>query len=75
MTHALERFEGVLQMQAGLIPDHLLIDHDGGRRTGEELAGLLNGLASIQGRCRAAVMQSCITATGRSVAAHSAAER
>jgi copper chaperone CopZ len=75
MTQALEQLEGVLEVQADVIPDHLLIDHDGSRRTGEEFASVLNGLPSIHGRCRAAVMQSCITATGRSLALHSLAER
>lgn len=58
----LERLEGVTRVEAETIPDHLLVDHDGLRRTGEELAAFVNGLAALQGRCRAAVMQSCITA-------------
>jgi copper chaperone CopZ len=58
----LERLDGVTRVEAETIPDHLLVDHDGLRRTGEELAGFVNGLAALQGRCRAAVMQSCITA-------------
>ena len=58
----LERLEGVTRVEAETIPDHLLVDHDGLHRTGEELAGFVNGLAALQGRCRAAVMQSCITA-------------
>ena len=58
----LERLEGVTSVEAEIIPDHLLVDHDGLRRTGEELASFVNGLAALQGRCRAAVMQSCITA-------------
>ncbi len=74
MTHALEQLEGVVNVQAGVVPVHLLIDQDTGRRTGEELARLVNALAVTQGRCRAAVMQSCITAPGRSLA-HAAAER
>lgn len=68
MTQALERYEGVFKVESDVIPDHLLIDHDRGVRTGEELARFVNGLATISGRCRAAVMQSCITATGRSLA-------
>jgi len=58
----LERLEGVSKVEADVISDHLLIDHDGLRRTGEELAGLLNELADLHGRCRVAVMKSCITA-------------
>jgi hypothetical protein len=73
MTHALEQFEGVVNVQAGVVPDHLLIDQDTGRRTGEELANLLNALVVRPG-CRAAVMQSCITAPDRSLT-HAAAER
>ena len=57
----LERLEGITRVEAETIPDHLLVDHDGLHRTGEELAGFVNGLAALQGRCRAAVMQSCIT--------------
>jgi len=58
----LERLEGITRVEAETIPDHLLVDHDGLHRTGEQLAGFVNGLAALQGRCRAAVMQSCITA-------------
>ena len=73
MTYALEQLEGVVNVQAGVVPDHLLIDQDTGRRTGEELASVVNALAVRHGRCRAALMQSCITAPGRSLA-HAAAE-
>jgi len=62
ILETLERLEGVASVEGETIPDHLLVDHDGLRRTGEELAGFVNGLAALQGRCRAAVMQSCITA-------------
>ena len=62
IIETLERLEGVTRVEAETIPDHLLVDHDGLRRTGEELAGFVNELAAQQGRCRAAVMQSCITA-------------
>jgi hypothetical protein len=62
IIETLERLEGVTQVEAETIPDHLLVDHDGLHRTGEQLAGFVNGLAALQGRCRAAVMQSCITA-------------
>ncbi len=62
IIETLERLEGVTRVEAETIPDHLLVDHDGLHRTGEELAGFVNGLAALQGRCRAAVMQSCITA-------------
>ena len=62
IIETLERLEGVTRVEVETIPDHLLVDHDGLRRTGEELAGFVNGLAALQGRCRAAVMRSCITA-------------
>ena len=62
ILETLERLEGVTRVEAETIPDHLLVDHDGLHRTGEELAAFVNGLAALQGRCRAAVMQSCITA-------------
>ena len=58
----LQGLEGVSKVEANAIPDHLLVDHDGVRRTGEELASFLNGFAAPNGRCHAAVMQSCITA-------------
>jgi hypothetical protein len=45
----LERLEGVTRVEAETIPDHLLVDHDGLRRTGESLAGFVNGLAALQG--------------------------
>jgi hypothetical protein len=59
---SLERLEGVAKVEADVIPDHLLIDHDGLHWTGEELASFLNELAELHGRCRASVMKSCITA-------------
>jgi len=62
ILETMQRLEGVARVEGETIPDHLLVDHDGLRRTGEELAGFVNGLAALQGRCRAAVMQSCITA-------------
>jgi len=62
IIETLERLEGVTSVEAETIPDHLLVDHDGLRRTGEELASFVNGLAALRGRCRAAVIQSCITA-------------
>lgn len=62
IIETLERLEGVTRVNAETIPDHLLVDHDGLRRSGEQLASFVNGLAALQGRCRAAVMQSCITA-------------
>jgi hypothetical protein len=57
-----------------MIPDHILVDYDG-RRTGEELADVINRLPGASGRCRAAVMQSCITAGIGPRAAHSLPER
>ena len=62
MVEALQRLEGVVKVEADLIPDHLLIDHDGRHLTEEQLAGFVNALAAAHGRCRAAVMRSCITA-------------
>jgi len=62
IIETLERLEGVTRVEAETIPDHLLVDHDGLRRTEEELAAFVNGLSFSQGRCRAAVMRSCITA-------------
>jgi hypothetical protein len=62
IVESLEHLEGVAKVEADVIPDHLLIDHDGLRRTGEELGSFLNGLSDLQGRCRATVMESCITA-------------
>jgi copper chaperone CopZ len=75
IIETLERLEGVTRVEAETIPDHILVDHDGLRRTGEELAGFVNGLAPLQGRCRAAVMQSCITAGAGSGGARLVPER
>ena len=71
----LERLEEVTRVEAETIPDHLLVDLDGLSRTGESLAGFVNGLAALQGRCRATVMQSCITAGAGSGGARLAPER
>ena len=60
MIDALEHLDGVAQVMADVMPDHLLVDHDDRRRTGDELARLVNQLAPPS--CRAALMQSCITA-------------
>ncbi len=75
IVEPLERLDGVAKVEVDVIPDHLLVDHDGLRRTGEELANFLNGLPALQGRCRAAVMQSCITAGMRTRAVPAVPER
>jgi hypothetical protein len=62
IVHALERLDGVTRVEGGLIPDHILIDHDGRRVTGDQLAGIVNAVPELRGICRAAVMRSCITA-------------
>jgi hypothetical protein len=62
IIESLERLEGVAKVEGNVIPDHLLVDHDGRRRTGDELADFINGLLRLQGRCRAAFMKSCISA-------------
>ena len=58
----LQQLEGVAKVEANVVPDHLLVDHDGTRLTGEELASYVTRLTALNGRCRAAVMESCITA-------------
>ena len=60
MIDALERVDGVVQVRADVMPDHLLVDHDERRRTGDELVHLIDKVAPPS--CRAALMQSCITA-------------
>ena len=75
IIETLERLEGVTRVEAETIPDHLLVDHDGLRHTEEELAAFVNGLSFSQGRCRAAVMQSCITAGAGPSGARLAPER
>src|SRR5262245_37067965 len=63
IIQAIEGLEGVAQVNTDMIPDHVLIDHDGLHRTEEEWAGLLNNeLTGKRGGCRAAVMKTCITA-------------
>lgn len=74
IVETLERLDGVAKVEADLIPHHVLIDHDG-RRTGAALAEVINNLPGASGRCRAAVMQSCITAGVDTRAAHSLPER
>ena len=69
MINALEQLRGIVRVQADLIPNHLLVDHDGFHRTGEELADFLNQLNVRTGDCRAAVMQSCITAPAQHTSA------
>jgi hypothetical protein len=61
MVETLQRLDGVAEVKSDVIPDHLLIDHDGRRGTAEDFVVLLNELGS-RGNCRAALMQSCITA-------------
>ena len=75
IVEALERLEGVVHVNVDVIPDHLMIDHDGFHHTGEELAGLLNELAATDGSCRAAIMKSCITAASGTATAASSSER
>ena len=60
MIEALEQLDGVAQVKADVMPDHLLVDHDDRHRTGDELVRLANRLATPS--CRATLMQSCITA-------------
>jgi copper chaperone CopZ len=61
---ALKDLDGVARVEAGLVPDHVLVDHDGRRFTGDQLAGIVNAVREVRGVCHAAVMRSCIT-TGR----------
>jgi hypothetical protein len=75
IIESLQRLEGVAKVEGDMIPDHLLVDYDGRRRTGEELAGFLNGLADLHGRCRAAVMESCISAGFGTNAVHPGTSR
>lgn len=72
---SLERLDGVAKVEADVIPDHLLVDHDGLRRTEEELVSFVNGLADLRGRCQAAVMRSCITAGVGTGAGHAVPQR
>ena len=56
------RLDGIARVETNVIPDHVLIDYDGKRLNEETLADMVNELSTARGRCRAAVMQSCITA-------------
>jgi hypothetical protein len=62
VIEALKHLDGVELVETDLIPDHLLIDHDGRHVTGKALADFVNALTAAGGRCRAVVMKSCITA-------------
>jgi copper chaperone CopZ len=59
---ALERLEGVARVEAGLVPDHMLVDHDAQTLSQDQLAGIVNAVGELRGVCHVAVMQSCITA-------------
>jgi hypothetical protein len=63
MIQALEQLDGIVRVQTNMIPNHLLVDHDGLHRTAEELADFLNQQTVANHGCRATVMRSCITAT------------
>ena len=56
------RLDGIARVETDVIPDHVLIDYDGSRLKKEALADIVNELSTPPGRCRAAVMESCITA-------------
>ena len=62
IIETLERLEGCARVEAETIPNHVLVDHDGLHRTEKSWPASSTGLAPLQGRCRAAVMKSCITA-------------
>ena len=67
------RLDGIARVETNVIPDHVLVDYDGSRAKEEALANIVNELSAPHGRCRAAVMQSCITAgiAGRIVSSSS----
>lgn len=56
------RLDGIARVETDVIPDHVLIDYDGSRLKEKALADIVNELSAPHGRCRAAVMESCITA-------------
>jgi hypothetical protein len=61
IVEAFMGLDGIARVETDVIPDHVLIDYDGGRLKGEALADIVNELSAADD-CRAAVMQSCITA-------------
>ncbi len=75
IIESLEHLEAVAKVEGNVIPDHLLVDHDGRHRTGDELADFLNELPHLHGRCRAAFMKSCISAGVGIKAAYSGSRR
>jgi copper chaperone CopZ len=62
---ALTDVDGVDRVHMELIPDHVFIDHDGQTLNEERLAGIVNSLPRLGGRCEAVLMRSCITAPAR----------
>jgi copper chaperone CopZ len=59
---ALIHLDGVARVETDVIPDHVLIDHDGRRLNEDQLAEIINTLHDLGGRCHAVLMRSCITA-------------
>lgn len=62
IIEALKHLDGVARVETGLIPDHVLVDHDGRGPKDEELAAAINALGGPEGHCQAVLMRSCITA-------------
>ena len=63
MIETLDHMDGVVHIEAGLIPGHIMIDQAGSRHTAEELATSLNRHITLGAHCHVDVMKSCITAT------------
>ena len=60
IIEALKHFEGVARVETELIPDHVLIDHDGRKLNQDQLVGIINAHGR-EGRCQGVLMRSCIT--------------
>jgi hypothetical protein len=62
MVEALQDMDGIVHIEAGLIPEHLMIDQAAGHRTAEELTTILTRALPAGHGCHVTVMRSCISA-------------
>jgi hypothetical protein len=60
-TDALSKISGVVNVDGRTIPDHLLVDVQGGDVTADQLLRTVNDMLSLT-PCKAEEMKSCITA-------------
>ncbi len=62
VRQALAQIPGVLAVDGGSVPDHLLVDRAHTPDPPEHLADVANAVLSTRFSCRAEIMRSCISA-------------